>query len=207
VDAEAEPRPGLGTPLATQEHPILGGHRPPHLSLSEPNSRYLQSFHRELADNPQRFRLTRGEFTDYVEKNNHYKSIGPLQGIERSIERIEERKKSVWIKPASRREEMTSSLRYATSLNTTVKSSISQNSQLITEKIRIRRNRERIQRSFRKELELRHRESPAKFDLPKEGPSHQLYLLTNELPGRDSLNTPPLQDLDRFDSKLTRKLQ
>ncbi len=114
-----------------------------------------------------------------MEKNNHYKSIGPLQGIERSIERIEERKKSVWIKPVSKREEMTSSLRYATSLNTTVKSSISQNSQLITEKIRIRRNRERIQRSFRKELEVRHRESPAQFDLPKEGPNHQLYLLTN----------------------------
>jgi hypothetical protein len=47
---------------------------------------------------------------------------------------------------------MTASLRYASSLNTTVKSSIGKNSSLITEKYRIRNNRQRIQRLFHCDL-------------------------------------------------------
>jgi hypothetical protein len=47
---------------------------------------------------------------------------------------------------------MTASLRYASSLATTVKSSIGENSILLTEKIRIRKNREHIKSMFKKDL-------------------------------------------------------
>ena len=64
-----------------------------------PSSRYRQTYHQELHDSPNRFRITRGEFTNFIEKNNHYKSIGPLHGEERTMDRIETTKKSVWLKP------------------------------------------------------------------------------------------------------------
>jgi hypothetical protein len=131
-----------------EEHKILKDEKED--NYNEMKSRYLDSFHQELDDNPNRFRITRGEFTNFIEKNNHYKSIGPLQGIERTMNRIEDRRQSVWVKSPSKKAEMTASLRYASSVNTTIKSSISKNSELITEKYRIRKNRERIQKLFRR---------------------------------------------------------
>ena len=51
-----------------------------------------------------------------------------MQGIERTNERITKRQQSVWIKPPSKREEMTASLRYASTYMTTIKSNIAVNS-------------------------------------------------------------------------------
>ena len=53
------------------------------------NSRYLQSYSKELNQDSNRFHVRKGEFTTFIEKNNHYKSIGPLLGKEREVTRIE----------------------------------------------------------------------------------------------------------------------
>jgi hypothetical protein len=44
-------------------------------------SSYHRRYHQEIAMDPLRFRLAKGEFTEYLNKNVHYRSIGPLQGI------------------------------------------------------------------------------------------------------------------------------
>lgn len=48
---------------------------------SKSTSAYLQRYHQEIVANPLRFRLVKGEFTEYLNKNHHYRSIGPLQGV------------------------------------------------------------------------------------------------------------------------------
>ena len=99
--------------------------------------------------------------------------MGPLQGIERTNQRIQDRHKSVWIKPPSKHTQMTSSLCYASSLSTTVKSSIAENSEMLTEKVRIRKHREQIQKLFRRDLEQRKKlQTSIRFQLPRKGPSH-----------------------------------
>ena len=60
--------------------------------------------------------------------------------------------------------------RYASPLNVTVKSSISKNTDLITDKIRIRRNREQLQKMYQRGLENRIKETKYAFDLPNKGP-------------------------------------
>lgn len=72
---------------------------------------------------------------------------------------------------------MTVSLRYASSLNTTVKSSIGQNSELIAEKFRIRRNRERVQKMFKRDIENRKIEPKThNFSLTKGYSDSEFYL-------------------------------
>lgn len=72
---------------------------------------------------------------------------------------------------------MTASLRYASSLNTTIKSSIGKNSELLTEKYRIRNNRQRIQRLFYRELEHRKKEITSyNFSMPKDSSQSEFFL-------------------------------
>ena len=67
-----------------QEHKILANPED-----SPPKSRYLQSFYKQFEKDPKRFNITQGECSKFIDKNNHYyKSIGPMQGIERTNERI-----------------------------------------------------------------------------------------------------------------------
>jgi hypothetical protein len=48
-----------------------------------------------MGSDPLRFRLTKGEFTEYLNKNHHYQSMGPLQGQERSDQRIQVTKSTI----------------------------------------------------------------------------------------------------------------
>jgi hypothetical protein len=59
-------------------------------------TKYLESYYHDLSKNSSRFRLTKGEFTDYLEKNyKTNKFFGPLIGQERSKDKSEETKKAI----------------------------------------------------------------------------------------------------------------
>ena len=58
--------------------------------------RYHENYQLELGRNTSRFRLTKGEFTTYLERNHHNSGcFGPLQGEERSQDKSLETKRSV----------------------------------------------------------------------------------------------------------------
>lgn len=76
-----------------------------------------------------RFRKNRGEFTQFIEKNIKFKSLGPLHGDHRDESRINETKRTVWIKPSKSMYESTkNSFLKSTDLNLSIRSSISKNS-------------------------------------------------------------------------------
>lgn len=69
-----------------QEQKIISSHiEDPSLS---PLSRYRASYKEEFDSSQNRFKIARGEFTDFIEKNNRYKSVGPIHGKERTVDRI-----------------------------------------------------------------------------------------------------------------------
>ena len=100
-----------------------------------------------------RFRKTKGEFTTFIKKNNKFKPLGPLHGDFRDLTRIENTKKTVWEDRSNSSFHKTD--RYSSDLNLSVRSSISKNSELITEKHRIRQNRERVYKNYQRSLEKR----------------------------------------------------
>jgi hypothetical protein len=108
---------------------------------------------------------------------------------------------------------MTSSLCYASSLNATLKSSIGENAELLTEKTRIRRNREHIRRSFYKDLEKRKKMGTSvKFQLPRHGPEHELYIIEDGMQARYGGVIPSrygdnFEDLDHFEGRLNKSFK
>jgi hypothetical protein len=115
-----------------------------------------------------RFKKIRGEFTNFIEKNNHYKSMGPIHGEERTNSRISLTKKSVWFKPTETsssyipffKKTTTSYLNFPhkSSQTTAISrnmSALSNNSKMITEKTRIRDNRKKINRRFQEDIDDR----------------------------------------------------
>ena len=87
-------------------------------------------------------------------------------------------------------------------------SNISKNSQLITEKSRIRGNRDKMSLSFKKNLEQRKKTSLYNFELPK----LQSELITGYrpkkiLPSTTVSSMEELQDLDDFELKLRKKFK
>lgn len=64
--------------------------------LSSLPGRYHESYHSELSKGKSRFRLTRGEFTHYIENVRvSNPAFGPLVGEERSAEKSLETKRSI----------------------------------------------------------------------------------------------------------------
>ena len=58
--------------------------------------RYHDSYQAEIRKKPSRFRLTKGEFTNYIEKVRATNSVfGPLVGEERSKEKSLETQRSI----------------------------------------------------------------------------------------------------------------
>lgn len=58
--------------------------------------RYHLNYNEEIARNSSRFRLTKGEFTNYIERNHlNNEGFGPLYGEERSAEKSLETKQSI----------------------------------------------------------------------------------------------------------------
>lgn len=48
--------------------------------------KFRKTYAKELELSPSRWRMTRGPFLDFVERNHRYQSVGPLLGKERSNE-------------------------------------------------------------------------------------------------------------------------
>ena len=60
------------------------------------SDRYHQTYNQELQNNSSRFRLTKGEFTNYLQRNQKNSNcFGPLHGEERSPEKSLETKRSI----------------------------------------------------------------------------------------------------------------
>ena len=105
---------------------------------------------------------------------------------------------------------MTSSLKFASSLDTTVKSSIGENSEMLLQKIRIRRNREHIRKTFWKDLEERKKlGTSVKCQLKKKGPQHEIYMVEDGLRARYSGLSHPKEaegadELEKFEGKMNK---
>jgi len=69
--------------------------------LSPKPDRYHRNYNEEYRRNSSRFRLTKGEFTNYIERNHlNNEGFGPLYGEERSLEKSLETKKELMRKSA-----------------------------------------------------------------------------------------------------------
>ena len=105
-----------------------------------------------------------------------------MHGEERTMNRIEETRKSVWFKPdltqsntlSSKKNSMMYStyfdIKRETEFNKSLSknsSTVSNNSKIITEKTRIRDNRQRINCDFINGIEERKKNSVYNFELPK----------------------------------------
>ena len=82
-------------------------------------------------------------------------------------------------------------------LNYSLRSSISKNSELITEKQRIRQNREKVYTNYKKSLERRKYDKPNLylFELPKKGPEHELTFFRHSM-GRSTMLENKIRDIE-----------
>lgn len=105
---------------------------------------------KELGSSPIAFRHTRGPFGDFVEKNDRYKSVGPLLGKERSNESMMATRKSLYEKSRQSLYERTQNSQVSgylchlrRSLNHN-ESFISRNSRLFSKTTKLREERNRF---------------------------------------------------------------
>jgi hypothetical protein len=83
LDSQDRYQPNISTFTASQEGKVVGSGE-----MTARPDRYHEAYRIELSKNQSRFRLTKGEFTNYLERNHsNNECFGPLIGQERSEEK------------------------------------------------------------------------------------------------------------------------